>query len=167
MLKSRLPAVAEQRNFAANGGLLAHGTRPSARARRAAVYVDKILKGARPSDLPIELPTAFHIIITLKAAQELGIAVPKSVLDRATERIGNANGLCTPPRWPRPACPVAGPAAPWALACRPRPPVRPQPGRARCRATRLPASLEKFLAVSLLGTSHDLSVSHVQMPLTN
>jgi len=129
VLKSRLPAVAEQRNFAANGGLLAHGTRPSASARRAAVYVDKILKGARPGDLPIELPTEFHIVVNLKAAQELGIAVPKSVLDRATKRIGNANGLCTPPRWPRPACPAAGPAAPWALAChptcRPRPPVRP------------------------------------------
>jgi putative tryptophan/tyrosine transport system substrate-binding protein len=95
VLKSRLPAVAEQRNFAANGGLLAHGTRPSASARRAAVYVDKILKGARPGDLPIELPTEFHIVVNLKAAQELGIAVPKSVLDRATERIDEMKRLVT------------------------------------------------------------------------
>ena len=87
VLKSRLPAVAEQRAFAASGGLLAHGTRPGASARRAASYVDKILKGARPGDLPIELPTEFHIVVNLRTAQELGIAIPQSVLNRATEVI--------------------------------------------------------------------------------
>ena len=58
VLKSRLPAVAETRSFAVNGGLLAHGPNTIALARRAASYVDKILKGAKPADLPIELPTS-------------------------------------------------------------------------------------------------------------
>jgi putative ABC transport system substrate-binding protein len=83
VLKSRLPAVAEQRNVAANGGLLAHGTRPSASARRAAVYVDKIRKGARPGDLPIELPTKFELVINLKTAQALGLSIPPTLLFQA------------------------------------------------------------------------------------
>jgi putative ABC transport system substrate-binding protein len=87
VLKSRLPAVAETRFFAVNGGLLAHGPNTVALARRSASYVDKILKGAKPADLPIELPTEFSIVVNVKAAQELGIAVPLSVLQRATEII--------------------------------------------------------------------------------
>ena len=86
-LKSRLPAVAESRLFAVNGGLLAHGSDGLAVAKRSASYVDKILKGAKPGDLPIELPTEFNIVVNLKTAQELGIAVPQSVLLRATEVI--------------------------------------------------------------------------------
>jgi putative tryptophan/tyrosine transport system substrate-binding protein len=67
--------------------LLAHGADTLALARRSATYVDKILRGARPGDLPIELPTEFTIVVNLKSAQELGIPVPQSVLQRATEMI--------------------------------------------------------------------------------
>ena len=84
-LKAGLPAVAEQRAFAANGGLLAHGVGTEMLARRAAAYVDKILKGARPGELPIELPTTFEIVVNLSTAQALGITVPQSVLLQATE----------------------------------------------------------------------------------
>jgi putative ABC transport system substrate-binding protein len=87
LLKSRLPAVSQQRDFAVNGGLLGHGTDNDALARRAASYVDKILKGALPGELPIELSTEFNIVINLKSAQELGITVPGTVLARATELI--------------------------------------------------------------------------------
>jgi putative ABC transport system substrate-binding protein len=87
VLKSRLPAIAESRVFAVAGGLLAHGADTLALARRSATYVDKILRGARPGDLPIELPTEFTIVVNLKSAQELGIPVPQSVLQRATEMI--------------------------------------------------------------------------------
>jgi ABC-type uncharacterized transport system substrate-binding protein len=86
-LKAGLPAVAEQRAFAANGGLLAHGVGTEMLARRAAAYVDKILKGARPGELPIELPTTYEIVVNLRTAQALGITVPQSVLLRATEII--------------------------------------------------------------------------------
>lgn len=85
VLKLGLPAVAEARDFAVNGGLLAHGTPPGVNARRAATYVDKILKGAKPGDLPIELPTEFHIVVNLRTARELGITIPQTVLAQATE----------------------------------------------------------------------------------
>jgi putative ABC transport system substrate-binding protein len=85
--ESRLPAVAESRLFAVNGGLLAHGIDTLALVRRSATYVDKILKGAKPGDLPIELPTTFDIVVNLKTAQVLGITVPQSVLSRAAEVI--------------------------------------------------------------------------------
>ena len=87
VLRVRLPAVAEARAFAVNGGLLAHGTRPGALATQTATYVDKILKGAKPGDLPIALPTEFHIVVNIKAAQELGLTIPPSVLQQATEVI--------------------------------------------------------------------------------
>jgi putative ABC transport system substrate-binding protein len=87
VLKLRLPAVAEARDFAANGGLLAHGPKPGALVVRSASYVDKILKGAKPADLPIEMPSEFHIVVNLRAAAALGITVPSSVLLRATELI--------------------------------------------------------------------------------
>jgi putative ABC transport system substrate-binding protein len=86
-LQSRLPAVAEGRAFATNGGLLALGTNTSALARRSATYVDKILNGAMPGDLPIELPTTFHIVVNLRTAATLGLAIPPSVLQQATEVI--------------------------------------------------------------------------------
>jgi putative ABC transport system substrate-binding protein len=86
-LDSRLPAVAELRDFAVNGGLLAHGPNTHVLARRSASYVDKILKGARPGDLPIELPTEFNIVVNLKTADALGILIPQSVVARANEVI--------------------------------------------------------------------------------
>ena len=87
VLKARLPAAAGTRAFAVNGGLLAHGTNNDALARRSASYVDKLLKGAKPGDLPIELPTAFDFVINLKTAQALGLTIPPSVLQQATETI--------------------------------------------------------------------------------
>jgi putative tryptophan/tyrosine transport system substrate-binding protein len=84
-LNARLPAVAEGRAFAVNGGLLAHGADTVALARRSASYVDKILRGARPGDLPIELPTTFNIVVNLKTARSLGLTIPQSVLQQATE----------------------------------------------------------------------------------
>jgi len=87
VLKSRLPAIAQQRLFAVAGGLLAHGANTAALVRRSASYVDKILKGARPGDLPIELPTEFTIVVNLQTAQALGITIPPSVLQQATELI--------------------------------------------------------------------------------
>ena len=87
MLRAQLPAVAENRRFAIQGGLLAHGPDIVALARRSAYFVDMILKGAKPGDLPIELPTTFDVVVNLKTAQTLGITVPQSVLARATEII--------------------------------------------------------------------------------
>jgi putative ABC transport system substrate-binding protein len=87
VLQSRLPAVAELRSFAIAGGLLAHGASTVVLARRSAAFVDKILRGAKPSDLPIELPTAFEIVVNLKTARALGLTIPPSVLQQATEII--------------------------------------------------------------------------------
>jgi putative tryptophan/tyrosine transport system substrate-binding protein len=87
LLKARLPAVAEHRGFAVAGGLLAHGPDTAALARRAAGYADKILKGARPGNLPVELPTTYTVVINVKTAQALGLTIPPSVLAQATELI--------------------------------------------------------------------------------
>jgi putative ABC transport system substrate-binding protein len=86
-LRAHLPAVAELRDFAVNGGLLAHGPNTRALARRSASHVDRILKGAKPGDLPIELPTEFNIVVNLKTAGTLGVMVPQSVVARANEVI--------------------------------------------------------------------------------
>ena len=67
--------------------MLAHGVKPEALVRRSASYVDKILKGAKPGDLPIELPTEFNIVVNQQSAQTLNIKVPQSVLQQATEII--------------------------------------------------------------------------------
>ena len=87
VLLSRLPAVAESRAFVVAGGLLAHGPNLDALAERSAYFVDKLLKGAQPSELPIELPTTFDIIVNVKTARELGLQVPLSILQQATEVI--------------------------------------------------------------------------------
>ena len=86
-LSSRIPAVSEVRDFAVNGGLLAYGPSRAALARGAAAYADKILKGARPGDLPIELPRQFDLVINLETARALGLTIAQSVLLQATEMI--------------------------------------------------------------------------------
>ena len=83
----RLPVVYGPRDFAQLGGLLALGPNYSDLYRRAATYVDKILKGARPGDLPVEQPAVFELVINLRTARTLGISVPPAVLARADEII--------------------------------------------------------------------------------
>ena len=86
-LKHRLPATYAFREYAAVGGLLSYGPNISDSYRRAATYVDKILKGANPADLPVEQPTRFEFVINRSTAQALGLAIPPSVLQQATEVI--------------------------------------------------------------------------------
>jgi len=86
-LKNRLPTMFDARVFMDAGGLMAYGVDLIAPYRRAATYVDKILKGARPGDLPIEEPTKFELIINLKTAKALGLTIPPSLLQRADEMI--------------------------------------------------------------------------------
>ena len=85
--KTRLPAVFPEREFAEAGGVFAYGPDLAWNFRRAAVYVDRILKGAKPAGLPIEQPTKFELVVNLKAAKELGLTVPHSILLRADEVI--------------------------------------------------------------------------------
>jgi putative ABC transport system substrate-binding protein len=82
-LKSRLPAVSIETGFVEAGGLLSYGPDIPDRFRRAATYVDKILKGAKPADLPVEQPTKFDLIVNLKTAKALGLTIPPAVLARA------------------------------------------------------------------------------------
>ena len=81
--RHRLPAVYESSAFVDAGGLIAYGPNYAELSRRAAVYVDKILKGAKPGDLPVEFPIKFELVVNMKTAKELGIAIPQSVLLRA------------------------------------------------------------------------------------
>jgi putative ABC transport system substrate-binding protein len=84
---ARLPSMFQEREFVTAGGLLAYGPNRLALYRRAAVYVDKILKGASPADLPVEQPTEFEFVINLTTAQALGLTIPPSLLQQATEII--------------------------------------------------------------------------------
>jgi ABC-type uncharacterized transport system substrate-binding protein len=81
--KNRLPAIYYTAEMVEAGGLMAYGVNRNDLARRAATYVDKILKGAKPTDLPVEQPTKFELIINLKAAKQIGLTIPPAVLARA------------------------------------------------------------------------------------
>ena len=86
-IKNRVPLIATWRPFAESGALLAYGPTPLAYQARLAAQVDKILKGAKVSDIPVEQPTHFDLVINLKTAKTLGITIPQSLLLRADERI--------------------------------------------------------------------------------
>ncbi len=85
--KHRLPVVYEDRESVGHGGLMSYGANFPDLWRRAATYVDKILKGANPADLPVEQPTKFELVINLKAAKALGLTIPPSLLQRADQVI--------------------------------------------------------------------------------
>jgi putative ABC transport system substrate-binding protein len=86
-IRSRLPAIYPEREFCDAGGLMCYGPSISGNFRRAAAYVDRILKGAKPGELPVEQPTKFEFVINLKAARTLGLTIPQSLLLRADELI--------------------------------------------------------------------------------
>jgi putative tryptophan/tyrosine transport system substrate-binding protein len=86
-LKQRLPSAHSIPQFAAAGGLISYGADLTDNFRRSAVYVDKILKGARPGELPFEQPTRYSLVVNLKTARALGLTIPQSVLLRADKVI--------------------------------------------------------------------------------
>ena len=85
--RNNVPAVYTQSEFAREGGLLSYGPDPADNFRRAATYVDRILRGEKPGDLPVQFPTKFEMVLNLKTAKALGLAVPPSIMLRATEVI--------------------------------------------------------------------------------
>jgi len=86
-IKNRLPSIAQQYGWADAGGLMSYGANPAFSYRRAATYVDKILKGTKPADLPVEAPTKFELKINLKTAKQIGLTIPSNVVARADQVI--------------------------------------------------------------------------------
>jgi putative ABC transport system substrate-binding protein len=86
-VKSRLPAIYSHSGYVVDGGLMTYAASQRDLDRRAATYVDKILKGAKPTDLPVEQPTKFEFIVNLKAAKQIGLTIPPNVLARADQVI--------------------------------------------------------------------------------
>ncbi len=84
---ARLPAIYPEREYVEDGGLMAYGTNVPDNFRRMAGYVDRILKGTSPADLPIQQPVKFDFVVNLKTANELGLTIPPTVLARADEVI--------------------------------------------------------------------------------
>ena len=81
--QNRLPAVSDRVEFVEDGGLMTYSVSSTDLFRRAAIYVDKILKGSTPADLPVEQPTKFELVINLKTAKQIGLTVPPNFLARA------------------------------------------------------------------------------------
>jgi ABC-type uncharacterized transport system substrate-binding protein len=92
-IKNRLPMIYGSRDHAEAGALMSYGPDLVDNYRRAATYVDKILKGAKPADLPVEQPTKFELVFNLKTAKQIGLVIPQSMLYRADKVIKESAGI--------------------------------------------------------------------------